>query len=133
MTSQDLADWIARYERAWRTAGTESLETVFTEDATYRAAPFEEPLRGREAIAAFWEAERDGHDESFTMSWEQVAVDGHVGVARVEVQYGGPRASTYRDLWIVSLDADGRSSAFEEWPFFPSQPRTSSEPAARPG
>jgi hypothetical protein len=31
---------------------------------------------------------------------------------------------TYRDLWIVTLDAEGRGCvAFEEWPFFPGQER----------
>jgi hypothetical protein len=120
---RDLADWVERYERAWRNAGTRSLDDLFTADATYRAAPFDQPISGRKAIAAFWDAERDGPDESFTMSWEPVAVEGDVGVARVEVHYDGPPARTYRDLWIVTLDAAGRCVAFEEWPFFPMQPR----------
>ncbi len=122
MERGDLARWVAAYERAWRTPGTEPLEHLFTPDATYSAGPFEEPVRGREAIASFWEAERDGPDEPFTMSWEAVAVEGDVGVARVEVRYDGPPARTYRDLWIVELGGDGHCRAFEEWPFFPGQP-----------
>ncbi len=35
--------------------------------ATYRAAPFAEPVIGLAAIAAFWEAEREGPDEPFTL------------------------------------------------------------------
>jgi len=43
-------------------------------------------------------------------------------VARVEVTYDAPEPHGYRDLWIVTLEADGRCRAFEEWPYFPGQP-----------
>ncbi|MGZ4294034.1 MAG: nuclear transport factor 2 family protein [Solirubrobacteraceae bacterium] len=122
MDRSDLARWIDAYERAWRTAGTATLEQLFTPQASYRNAPFAEPVVGLEAIAAFWDAERDGPDEPFTMRWEPVAVEGAVGVARVEVAYAGPSPHVYRDLWVVTLQADGRCSAFEEWPFYPGQP-----------
>ncbi len=117
-----LARWIESYERAWRTAGTASLKELFTPQATYRSAPFDDPVAGLAAIAEFWEAEREGPDEVFTLEWEPVAVEGGVGVARVEVVYGEPSPAEYRDLWIVTLEADGVCSAFEEWPFFPRQP-----------
>jgi hypothetical protein len=126
VTRADLARWIEAYERAWRTAGTEPLRELFAPDARYRAAPFDEPLRGLETIAAFWEAERVRPDEVFVLASEPVAVEGEVGVARIEVRYGDPVARTYRDLWVVTLDAEGRCTAFEEWPFFPGQPRVAS-------
>lgn len=128
MSRADLARWIVAYERAWRTAGTQSLRHVFTPTATYRAAPFDEPLVGLEAIAEFWEQERDGPDEPFILESEVVAVEGPAGVARVEVHYGNPPATTYRDLWVVTLDDEGRCTAFEEWPFLPGQLRA---PGAR--
>lgn len=123
MTRTDLARWIKAYECAWRIAGTESLHELFAKNASYRAAPFDEPLRGLTAISAFWEAEREGSAEVFALESEPVAVEGQVGVARIEVRYGDPVARTYRDLWVVTLDTDGRCAAFEEWPFFPGQPR----------
>jgi hypothetical protein len=119
----DLARWIGGYERAWRTPGTAQLEQLFTSDATYVASPFEAPIRGRSAIASFWEAEREGPDETFSMHSELVAVENNVGVARVEVRYGNPTIRIYRDLWIVTLGEDGLCTSFEEWPFFPGQPR----------
>jgi ketosteroid isomerase-like protein len=122
LDTADLARWIESYERAWRAPGTDALARLFTAEATYRAGPFEDTVAGLPAIAAFWEAEREGPDESFTMSWEPVAVEGSVGVARIEVVYGEPERARYRDLWVVTLEADGRCRAFEEWPFFPGQP-----------
>jgi ketosteroid isomerase-like protein len=116
--------WIASYEEAWRTDGTETLLELFTVDATYQPAPFDDPLNGLDAIAQFWEDEREGSDEVFTLKFKIVAAQDDTAVARVEVVYGAPPKRTYRDLWIITLTDDGRCSAFEEWPFNPGQART---------
>jgi ketosteroid isomerase-like protein len=115
----DFDRWIGAYERAWRTPGTEALRDLFSDEATYSTAPFERPYEGLEAIAAFWEEEREGPDEAFEMSWALVAVEGDTGVARVDVAYGDPKPRRYRDLWVIRLDPDGRCRTFEEWPFWP--------------
>jgi ketosteroid isomerase-like protein len=123
LVSERHASWITAYEAAWRTAGTAPLEQLFTEDATYVPAPFDEPLAGLEAIGRFWEAERVGPDEMFTLDSEIVAAQGDTAVARLEVVYGAPTKRTYRDLWIITLASDGRCRHFEEWPFHPGQAR----------
>lgn len=116
-------DWISKYEGAWRTAGTLDLNELFSPHAAYRAAPFDEPLRGVEEIAAFWEAERESYDEAFTLTAAIVAAEADTAVARIEVVYGAPASRTYRDLWIITLDNRGLCTDFEEWPFFPGQRR----------
>jgi hypothetical protein len=118
-----LLDWIAAYERAWRTPGTEVLTEVFATDALYLPSPYEQPLRGLAAIAEFWEAERTGPDEVFELDVGVVAVEGATGVARLEVRYSAPLEREYRDLWIVTLDANGLCTRFEEWPFWPEHGR----------
>lgn len=115
-----LESWIERYERLWRTEGTDGLSDLFTHDATYLPSPWAQPVRGRDALAEFWEDERDGPDEGFALTSQVVALDGEVGVVRVEVTYETGEA--WRDLWVIRLDGDGRCTAFEEWPFAPSQP-----------
>lgn len=122
--SNRFADWIAAYETAWRTEGTASLGRLFTDDATYQAAPFEEPHAGIKAIAQLWEDERDGPDEAFTLTSEIVAAEGDTAVARLEIVYEDPPQRTYRDLWIITLSGDGRCCHFEEWPFHPGQALT---------
>lgn len=112
--------WVEAYERAWRAAGTDLLNRLFSEDATYRISPYEEPVIGLDAIAARWERERVGPDEEFSMTREVVAVDRDTAVARIEVAYA--TGAEYRDLWIISFAADGRCREFEEWPFWPGQP-----------
>ena len=118
-----VASWVAAYERAWRTPGTELLGELFTEDATYQLAPFEPPIAGLAAISQMWERERTRPDEKFVMSSEVVAVDGDVAVVRAKVRYHEPSPHEYRDLWIIHFADDGRCLAFEEWPFWPGQPR----------
>ncbi|GAA2821215.1 nuclear transport factor 2 family protein [Saccharopolyspora taberi] len=119
MDRDELRAWVAAYERAWRTPGTDVLAEIFTEDAVYRQSPYWEQVTGLPEIARMWEEQREGADEIFRMSSEIVAVDGDVGVVRVEVGYGEPVDQEYRDLWIVRLAPDGRCGWFEEWPFWP--------------
>jgi ketosteroid isomerase-like protein len=127
-TPDAVAAWVAGYEAAWRSPGTHALADLFIEDATYQPAPFSDPWRGLGEIAAMWEAERDGPDEPFTLTWELVAASGARAVVRVEVHYDPPRGQLYRDLWVLHFAADGRCAAFEEWPFWP--PGTPGGPAA---
>jgi len=115
-----VVTWIELYERAWRTAGTEMLAELFTDDASYRMSPYEQPARGLEAIGQLWERERVGSDEGFEMHHDVIAVDGDTAVARIEVDYA--TGAEYRDLWIIRFDLDGRCREFEEWPFWPGQP-----------
>ena len=62
MDREELQDWIARYEQAWRAPGTESLRELFADDAGDRLAPYADPLNGLAAIARFWEENRQGPD-----------------------------------------------------------------------
>jgi ketosteroid isomerase-like protein len=103
--------WVAAYERAWRTSGTDGLAALFTPDVTYSYDPYEAPVRGLDALRPWWEEGRDGPSEVFTMSSEPVAVDGDVAVVRVEVAYGEPVRQEYRDLWVLRFDAEGRCAA----------------------
>jgi ketosteroid isomerase-like protein len=116
--------WLAAYERAWRTAGTAALGELFTVDATYRLSPYETPLCGLAEIAEMWDREREGPDERFTLEASVVALEDDVAVVRVGVEYEDSPPSEYRDLWVIQFSAEGRCAAFEEWPFWPGQPRT---------
>jgi hypothetical protein len=137
MDRAQLTDWIALYERAWRTPGTDVLAELFAEDASYSTAPYEKPHQGLAAIGEMWEAERFGPDEVFEMTSEVIAVEGDTGVARVTVKYEEAtqkerrlhrQQKEYRDLWIVRFDEAGLCSHFEEWPFWP--PDQQGAPAA---
>ena len=119
MERRDFADWVRRYEEAWREPGTQLLDGLFTPDATYRTSPYEDPFEGLEEIERMWERERKGPDEPFALRTEVIAADDCTGVVRAEVDYGKPVKQSYRDLWVIELREDGRARSFEEWPFWP--------------
>ncbi|MHB8680675.1 MAG: nuclear transport factor 2 family protein [Acidimicrobiales bacterium] len=121
MDRRRVERWLTWYEKAWRTEGTAALEELFTPDVVYLTSPWAEPIRGLEELAAFWEAERQGPDEAFTMQAEVIAVEMESAVARVEVEYHDPPRQ-WRDLWVMLFAPGGRCSRFEEWPFQPGQP-----------
>jgi hypothetical protein len=51
---QAVAAWLDGYSRAWKTYDPEQIGELFSEDAVYFDNPFDEPVRGREAIVASW-------------------------------------------------------------------------------
>ncbi len=114
-----VADWLARYERAWRSPGTAALDELFTETASYAPSPWASPILDLASLRRFWEAARDGPGEAFRMISQIVAVEGRTAVVRVRVDYDD--GQRWRDLWLLTLDDDGRCEHFEEWPFAPGQ------------
>jgi hypothetical protein len=124
MDRQQVTNWVAAYERAWRTPGTRTLGSIFTESANYLQSPYAEPIVGLAAIAEMWEAEREQPTEIFDLTSSIVAVDGDTAVVRVDVSYRSPTSQEFRDLWIIRFAEDGRCFAFEEWPFAPREPAT---------
>jgi hypothetical protein len=121
-TRQQVEEWLAGYERAWRSPGTAALRELFSEDARYRPGPYDEPAVGLAAIGVLWESEREGPDEVFTMESEIVAVEGDTAVVRVKVRYGQPTKREYSDLWLIRFGPGGTCVDFEEWPFWPERP-----------
>lgn len=122
MDRRVVEQWVERYERLWRTPGTEGLAQLFQPDVTYLPSPWARPVAGLDQLAQFWDAERDGADEDFSIASDVVAVDGDTAVVRVSVDYRPPDGGRWRDLWVIRLAPDGRCHSFEEWPFAPDQP-----------
>jgi hypothetical protein len=113
--------WIAAYEAAWRSEGAGGLSQLFAREASYSTGPYERPHIGLESISKMWEAERESHEETFTLHTEILAVDGDTGIVRSAVHYEKPRVQEYRNLWVIRLDEEGRCVHFEEWPFWPEE------------
>ena len=51
----ELTEWIEGYRKAWESGRHRLVLTLFTEDASYRSNPFEEPHLGHEGIRAYWD------------------------------------------------------------------------------
>jgi hypothetical protein len=114
---QGVGRWLERYVEAWRRNEREAIEDLFTSDASYRYRPAEEPLRGREAIAASW---LSGADEPGTWDawYEPYAVEGDAAVAVGVSSYFGKDGKPERvfdNVFVLRFDSEGRCAEFREW------------------
>ena len=119
--------WVADYERAWRTGNVPRVARLFTENASYRTSPYAEPKVGHAEIQAFW---LDDEDRTFSVSAEPVAVEGRDAVVRLAVRYLDPVVQEYQDLWVLRFAPDGRVEDFEEWAYWPGKPYSAGAEAA---
>ena len=124
MTRDEVQAWLDRYSAAWESYDPEAIGDLFSREATYRYHPWDEPLRGREAIVRSWlEPEGAGstHDALGTYEgrYRPYAVDGRVAVAVGTSVYWSDvsRATverTYHNVYLLEFDPDGRCRSFTE-------------------
>jgi hypothetical protein len=117
--TQKIDDWLEGYRRAWESDARSDVERLFTDDVRYYTAPFREPLRGTEEVAAYWLGEKEsGIPWSFAP--EVLAREGDLYVIRAVTRYPeGTRDAggleVFHNLWLVTLEEDGRASEFIEY------------------
>jgi ketosteroid isomerase-like protein len=126
--------WLDDYVSAWKSYDRDEIAALFADDVEYRYHPYDEPVRGGEAVVASWlgESEHEGASErdepgTYDASYAPVAVDGDVAVATGTSTYttepGGPVDSIYHNCFVIRFAEDGRCREFTEW--FIKQPESS--------
>ena len=113
MDRSDVDGWLARYVAAWKSGDAAEIGDLFSEDASYRYWPGDEPLVGREAIVASW---LDHTDEpgTFDASYSCWALEGDRAVAVGTSTYTAPEHKVFDNAFLLVFDADGRCSDFAE-------------------
>jgi len=130
MTHDDVQAWLDRYIQAWQSYDREQIAALFSEDAEYRYHPYDEPLRGRDAIIEDWlnpggdPAQRD-KPGTVEAAYHPFAVDGDTAVATGTSTYytDASRAAVdkrYHNAYLIEFDAVGKSRSFTE--FFMKEP-----------
>ena len=115
MTDRDaLRRWTEGYVKAWGTNDPSDIRALFTPDARYFPEPHAAPWTGRDEILREW-LERKDEPGEYTFRWEILAVDGGMGFVRGWTTYPGPPPKEYGNLWVISLDDDGRAREYVEW------------------
>ena len=112
LTDEQLQAWLAAYVDAWRSYDSAAIEQLFGDDATYAYHPYDEPLRGRDAIVAEWLGDRD-EPGSWEAHYRPLMIDGDRAVATGETRYAEGRV--FSNLFVLRFDSDGRCSEFVEW------------------
>ncbi len=118
MTREQLQAWLDAYVDAWRSYEPEAIGALFSEDATYAYEPWDEPLRGRDAIVEGWLGDRD-EPGSWEARYEPLMIAGDQAVATGESRYAEGR--TFANLFVLRFAADGRCAGLVEW--YKEQPR----------
>ncbi len=109
--------WLKSYGEAWETGDADRAVELFTDDATYRETPFEEPMKGRKAIHAYWsEVPATQKDISFT--FDIVTGSGNLCVARWRATFirRATGAGVILDgVFVLRFDGEMKCSSLEEW------------------
>jgi len=111
--TQTVQDWVDGYRRAWQSNDEGDIRALFTDDATYRDAPWEEPRAGADAIVANWIEHRDEPGE-WTFDVGPIRLDGDTAFVQAVTDYA-QRGVVYDNLWVIEFAPDGRARDFTEW------------------
>ena len=112
------SDWLAGYEKAWRTKDPADVRAVFSDDAQYWFRPDDpDPVRGIDAIVAMWQEEDEPTEPEYAL--EVLIENDALGIVSGHVDYPGHQR--YANLWEVHFAPDGRARRFVEWFMTPRQ------------
>lgn len=135
MTRDEVQAWLDRYLQAWLSYDRDEIAALFSEDAEYRYQPWEEPIRGVDAIVESWlgrDGSPGGRDAAGTY-------DGHYMPYVVEAgravaigwssYWTDAERTTVRDVydnaWLLEFDGNGRCHRFTE--FFMKRPASTGQ------
>jgi hypothetical protein len=112
-TRAQVQEWLDAYVKAWRAYDTDAIGALFAPDATYAFHPYDEPVRGRDAIVAAWLGDRD-EPGSWEATYAPLVIEGDRAIATGETRYPGA-GRVFSNLFELEFDAHGRCRRFVEW------------------
>lgn len=117
LTIDQFKDWMEMYGKASQENDTKASSELFAPDAEYYETPFDEPIRGREAIYQYWERGAQTLKDK-SSSFEILTVKGNFGIARWQSKFtsieSGKRFAL-DCLFVVAFDEDAKCKIFREW------------------
>jgi hypothetical protein len=118
ITRETVTNWLDRYVRAWKSYDPAAIGDLFNQDAEYSYGPYQEPVRGRDAIVASWLEGRDA-EGTYDATYAPLAVEGDVAVSNGRSTYYNADHSSvvtqYDNIFVLRFDNDGRCAKFQEW------------------
>lgn len=127
MERAEVNGWLERYIEAWKTYDRELIADLYSDDIVYRYHPYDEPIRGRDAVVDSWLGTGEYSDEAwapdepgtYEATYRAVAVDGDLAVATGSSTYltepGGTVKMIYDNCFVMRFDGSGRCREFTEW------------------
>jgi hypothetical protein len=112
LTPVGVQRWLDDYIAAWRSYDEAAIRALFGPGATYAYHPWDEPLRGADAIAASWRGNRD-EPGSWEAAYAPALITGNAAIAKGETTYAD--GEVYSNLFELEFDDAGRCTRFVEW------------------
>lgn len=112
LSREQVQRWLDDYVAAWRSYDEDAILALFAPDATYAYHPYDEPLRGPDAIAASWLEEPDAAG-SWEASYAPALIEGNAAIAKGESRYADGKV--FSNVFELEFDGAGRCTRFTEW------------------
>ena len=117
VTAATVQAWLAKYETAWEQRDPDKAAQLFTENATYRETPYQEPFKGRAEIRKYW-ADVTADQRMIDFESDVIAVQGNIGVAHWSATLNTASTGDKVQLdgvFVLTFDASGLVSSLREW------------------
>ena len=123
---EQVERWLEDYVAAWKSYDRDAIAALFSDHVEYRYHPWDEPVRGPDAVAAAWlgESEPEGASSrddagTYDAQYHAFAVEDDLAVAVGQSSYretpDGPVTRVFDNCFLLRFDAHGRCSEFTEW------------------
>lgn len=111
--SDRLDQWMDGYVLAWSSNDPEHIRALFTEDAVYDPQTAGGEWEGIDEIVEKWVEVGDVED-NWDFQWQPLVEADDIAIVTGRTRYVEPEAS-YRNLFVIRFDDDGRCRDFTEW------------------
>jgi len=118
LNPESLRAWLEGYRLAWEERDAEAVIRLFAEDATYQETPFNQPMRGREAIRQYWSRAVVTYQEEIRFGFEILSVNATTGIAHWWASFVRISSKTRVNLdgvFLLTFDAAGLCREVGEW------------------
>ena len=121
MTEQDVQNWLDEYGRAWVNGDPDQAVPLFSDSATYREKPFDDPMRGRQEIREYWQKNAADAQEDVEFTSQVWAVKNDTAVAGWQARFAekasGKRVELDGTFRLVFSNEEGalQCTVLEEW------------------
>lgn len=113
----EAGHWFWQLNMAWERLDAVAATALFTDHAEYQDYPFDAPLRGRQAIRAYWDGVAHGQRDVHT-SYEVLSACGDSSIVHWTASFVRvPSGQQVRldGIAEVTLDQHGKCESFHEW------------------
>ena len=105
------------YKTAWEQQNPELILTIFTRDAVYHERVLQEPIRGHEGIAAYWQEKVVKGQGRISFTLLNTKIDGNTGIAEWEVSFDDVvqrKRKHMKEIAILEF-VDGKIASLREY------------------